>query len=542
MGSVDIIFTLFLFLVVGGVCGVLLLLIWWLWRKITLPPGAPSPNWADVSALKNGLSRAPLVLRLVVVAGLGLLMSAPVNIIYDLIKERTASYQSVVQELSQTWGGTQLLIGPVLTVPYTIKYTVSEEVPLTDAEKAKLTRRGQLGAPKIVKREIEEDKVAVILPFDLNISGELEPELRQRGIYSVRVYNAGLKLSGLFKLPDFKAIDERVAQVHWSRAQMLVNMSDMKAFRYISALTLGEKSYDFVPGTKNSTVAPTGFSSAVDLNGLSDVPFDFSMKVGGSQGFYLAPIGVSSHIDISSPWPHPKYSGDGLPTRRTSSPSGFEAVWEVPNLVRNYPQFAEISAYGAVQSNDQAYDYHGSKFGLTPASKALPLAEYVVGVEFFEPVFHYSILTRAVKYALMFIALTFLSVLIFEVTLGRKNGARLHLAQYGIIGLGLCLFYLVLLTAAEQMEFLKAYILAAGVNIIMIGGYVRAALRRVREAVWVSSILVALYSALFFILRMEQYSLVAGTSLLVLATIGLMYATRNLGRGQDEDSEELELK
>ena len=151
----------------------------------------------------------------------------------------------------------------------------------------------------------------------------------------------------------------------------------------------------------------------------------------------------------------------------------------------------------------------------------------------------YSILTRAVKYAMMFIALTFLSVLIFEISTGRRNGARLHLAQYGLIGLGLCLFYLVLLAASEQLPFTRAYLLAAGINILMIGGYVRAALKRTRAALLVTGILTALYAALFFILRMEEYSLVSGTSLLVIAMIALMHATRDLGRGP-EDSQDPE--
>ena len=522
-----------LFLVLSA-CGALTLLIWWLWRKITLPAGAPPPKWTDLSALKSGMGRAPIVLRLVVVAVLGLLMSAPINIIYDLIRERASSYQAVVRELSQSWGGQQLLIGPLLAVPYTIKYTVSEQAPLTDLERVERARLGDARTTKTIVREVTQDKTAIILPNELAIKGTLEPELRRRGIYSVRVYTADLDLSGSFQIPDFKNLDERTAEVHWNKSRLLVNLSDTKAFRGISSLDLGGRRYNFVPGTGNSPVAPTGFSTEVDVTGLTGFKFAFSMAVGGSQGFYIAPIGVSSNIDINSSWPHPKYSGDGLPTRREQSAAGFEAVWEVPNLVRNYPQVADLEDFKTPQKNQDSSDSHYSR---DPAYRSLALSEYVIGVDFFEPVFHYSILTRAVKYAMMFISLTFLSVLIFEIITGRKKTARLHLAQYGIIGLGLCLFYLVLLAASEQMVFTWAYILAAGVNILMIGGYVRAALRRNLEAGLVTGILAALYAALFFILRMEEYSLVAGTSLLVLAMIALMYATRNLGRSEGHDEQ-----
>ncbi len=531
----EMLWLLIAFFLVAAACGVLTLLIWWLWRKITLPEGAPPPKWTDLSGLKSGAGRFSIVVRLVVVGFLGLLMSAPIGMIYDLIRERSGSYQDVVRELSRSWGGQQLLIGPILSIPYTVKYTVTEQVPLTEMERYELAQAGDPRTTKAVAREVTQDRTAILLPEELRINGRLEPELRQRGIYSVRVYTAALKLTGVFKKPDFKTLDDRLHQVHWDRARLLVNLSDTKAFRDISPLRLGGGEYKFVPGTKGSPVAPTGFSTEVDLSGAEELPFAFDMAVGGSQGFFLAPVAVSSTVDLQSAWPHPKYCGDGLPSRRQQSDRGFEAVWEVPNLVRNYPQFADLDELSSpAKSSSRDDEYHRSDDG--PSRGGLQLAEYIIGVDFFEPVFHYSILTRAVKYAMMFIALTFLSVLIFEISTKREGGARLHLAQYGLIGLGLCLFYLVLLAASEQMPFVWAYLLAAAVNILMIGGYVWAALKQIRAALLVTGILTALYAALFFILRMEEYALVSGTSLLVLAMIALMHATRNLGRpGQDED-------
>ena len=511
-------------------CGALCLLIWWLWRKITLPEGAPPPKWTDLSALKSGAGKTPVVLRLIVVAVLGVLMSVPVGMIYDLIRERFQSYNSVVRELSRNWGGQQLLVGPILVVPYTIKYEIIEKVPLTEAEINKLKRKGApVSGTKEVAKTVTSKKTAVLLPKDLHIEGSLDPELRRRGIYSVRVYTADLALSGSFEKPDFSLLDQRFSAVHWDKAQILVNLSDTKAFRGISALSLGGKDYNFVPGTKNSSIAPTGFSVEVDIDQTEEaLPFSFKMSVGGSQGFFIAPVAENSTIKIKSDWPHPKYCGDGLPSRREQSDSGFWAEWEVPNLVRNYPQLADIQDMaGAAPQTER--DYYSENQSETVPRSGLRLAEYIIGVDLFEPVFHYSILTRAVKYAMMFIALTFLSVLIFEIATGRRGGPRLHLAQYGLIGLGLSLFYLVLLAASEQMPFTEAYILAAGLNIAMIAGYVRAALKANRPALVVAGILIALYAALFFILRMEEYSLVSGTSLLVLAMVALMHTTRNLG-------------
>ncbi len=504
--------SVFIVLALGGA---LLLFCWWLWRKITLPQGAEPPKLSDLSALKARAGKAPVVIRLAVAGVLALLMSLPINLIRDLIGERANAYKSVVNELSYSWGGQQLLIGPVLSIPYTIRYTVTEEEPISLAEQVELAKVGDKRTKRTVSREVAAEKTALLLPEELYVDGTLEPQERRRGIYSVRVYTADLALSGLFKKPDFKKLDSRTAEVHWKRASILVNLSDTKAFKGISPLSLSGRDYKFVPGTQNSSILPTGFSAEVDLSGAGGVEFNFTMSVGGSQGFYVSPIAVSSVINLKSPWPHPKYGGSGLPTRHETNDSGFKAVWEVPNLVRNYPQFADSNSFADVR---QKGDVAG-----------LDLSEYVIGLDFFEPVFHYSLLTRAVKYAMMFISLTFLSVLIFEIAAGKKERAKLHLAQYGIIGLGLCLFYLVLLAVAEHLPFVFAYTLAAAANVLMIGGYVRAALKQNGEALVAAAILTALYAALFFILKMEEYALISGTALLVAATIALMYATRNLG-------------
>ncbi len=108
MRPVEFFWLLLIGFLVLSLAGVLTLSMWWLWRKITLPEGAPPPRWADFSGLKAGLGRGPVVLRLVVVGILGLLMSAPIGLIYDLITEGETSYQEVVQELSLSWGGRQL--------------------------------------------------------------------------------------------------------------------------------------------------------------------------------------------------------------------------------------------------------------------------------------------------------------------------------------------------------------------------------------------------------------------------------------------------
>ncbi|MDR0651713.1 MAG: inner membrane CreD family protein [Synergistaceae bacterium] len=83
---------------------------------------------------------------------------------------------------------------------------------------------------------------------------------------------------------------------------------------------------------------------------------------------------------------------------------------------------------------------------------------------------------------------------------GRKNNAKLALTQYVIIGASLALFYLTLLAASEHMGFTAAYVAAAAVNAAMTGGYVAAAMRDRRPAIFMIYDVFQRQSAVFDVL------------------------------------------
>jgi inner membrane protein len=414
-----------------------------------------------------------------------------------------------------------------------MRYQVSQEVPLTAAELTLEQSRGGTRTHKEARKTVEEHSAALVLPDNLAIDGVVSTEERYRSIYTARVYSANLKVSGNFLKPDISGIAENIAEVHWNRATFVVGITGTKGIRSRSELSLGGMKTDFLPGTGGIVALPTGFSANADLSSFGDgdsVEFDFDISVGGSSRLMLVPIGVSSVFSVSSEWPHPNFIGSGLPAKREITASGFKAEWSVPNLVRNYPQADDVRMWSNSSLNTQWRYDDGGASGAREKFNSHDLAEYAVGVEFFETVFLYSLMTRATKYGILFIALIFLGVLIFDSYYGRKNNAKLALTQYVIIGAGLTLFYLTLLAASEHMGFTAAYVAAAAVNAVMTGGYVAAAMRDRRPAIFIMAVQTLLYAFLFFILRMEDYSLISGTALLVAASAALMFVTRNINR------------
>ena len=434
-----------------------------------------------------------IFLRFAGIGALALAMAVPLFMVESRVNERGNRYNEVLWDIASVWGRQQTLQGPLLVVPYLEVYTTAETVKAPD------------GGERIVSKTTYGRQQAVLLPESLSISVDLADEVRHRGIYDSLVYTADLKLTGRFGALDVSTLSDHLHEVEWDKAFLAVGLSDTRAIGEISSFTWGDAKAELAPGTSLPGLLASGFHAPLSGVGpeVESQSFSLKMLVKGSSGFRFAPFGKTTDVDIRSPWPHPSFQGS--PTTRNVHDAGFEASWHVPHLTRNYPQ------------------------QFTVGRGHQDLSEYLAGVDLFEPVTLYDKVGRATKYGLLFVCLTFLIFLIFELTLK----ARLHFLQYGLVGVALSLFYLTLLALAEHVDFIWAYAAASVAIIGMITLYTAAAMRSLRSGALIGTLLTALYGVLYVILRMEDYALLAGTGLLLLATGAVMFATRDV---QNEDA------
>ena len=136
----------------------------------------------------------------------------------------------------------------------------------------------------------------------------------------------------------------------------------------------------------------------------------------------------------------------------------------------------------------------------------------------------YRSITRVTKYSLLFITLTFSLFFLFEILAKIK----IHPVNYGLVGLALGVFYLLLLSFSELIGFIPAYLLAAGAVVTLICTYIARTLKSFAKTGILAAVLVTLYGYLLVLLQLEQYSLLFG-SLLVFATLAtIMLATRDV--------------
>ena len=156
-------------------------------------------------------------------------------------------------------------------------------------------------------------------------------------------------------------------------------------------------------------------------------------------------------------------------------------------------------------------------------------------ISLMQPVDLYSQVNRATKYGFLFIGFTFLAFLMFDVI----GGVRVSAVEYLLVGVGLILFFVLLLALAEVVGFTAACLIASAAIAGLNTAYSAAVLKSWRRAGYIGGLLVALYAVLYVLLSLEAYSLLIGSLMLFVALAVVMYLTRNLNWGAPREEEQI---
>ena len=103
-----------------------------------------------------------------------------------------------------------------------------------------------------------------------------------------------------------------------------------------------------------------------------------------------------------------------------------------------------------------------------------------------------------------------------------------HPVQYGLVGLALALFFLLLISLSEHIPFASAYVVSSAACIGLIGFYLSAVLRSAGRGIGFAAMLGLLYAALYGLLVSEDNALVLGAGLLFLILAAVMVVTRRI--------------
>ena len=137
---------------------------------------------------------------------------------------------------------------------------------------------------------------------------------------------------------------------------------------------------------------------------------------------------------------------------------------------------------------------------------------------------------RTLKYAFMFLALTFLSYFIFEIISNDKQ-RRIHPLQYLMLGGGMLMFYLLLVSISEYCFFAIAYTIASVMVIGLTATYTYFVITKssnLKFTLTITTLMAALYAFLYLLLSLQDLALLAGSCGLFIIIAIIMYVTRNV--------------
>ncbi len=446
------------------------------------PPVIPTP----------ASRRFSIFMKIAGICLLVILLHGPLALTHGVLRERQAQQRQATDTIAGIWGRAQQVTGPVLAVPYVYRAQVI---------------RSKVVAGKAVQVE-ESDLVratAYFLPETLLVEGKVNPEVRQRGIYDAVVYAARFNLTGHF-LPDFEVAGIQAERIDWEGSQVLFGLTDLRGIRAVSPLTLADGSstpFESVTGALEP-VLPLGAKVSKVGAGIR-LEFSFEAALQGSERLQIAPVGKTTSVKIESPWADPSFGGAYLPMKREISEKGFMAEWETTHFSRGFPQ-----SWSSRDENRREILHKIEAAGF--------------GVTFAQPVDGYRLAERAQKYGVLFFVLVFAVFFLFEVT----STLRIHPLQYAMVGAALCLFFLGFLALTELLPTTHAYAVAAGACTLMVSLYAWSFLKTRWRTLIIGGGLGATYGYLYFVLKSQDYALLAGTAALFAALGGVMFFTRNV--------------
>ena len=447
---------------------------------------------------------SPITKKIIFLFVFTILLWIPLILIGNLINDRGKLYKQTITNIGNEWGKSQKIIAPVITISYT-DTSINNKDSVSNASNTKAV------AVVPVERKF------AILPEELNATIEMKDEVRQRGIYNATVYNANVKLKGYFSAKDFPE-DKKVLGC------VSIGLTDTKALIKINKFKIGDMDLEAMSGTMAAPLITNGISGQLgpEHNNMMDkekIPFEIDIDFRGSRDISILPLGKKNHFEIKSNWKSPSFSGV-LPTERTIDNNGFSAVWEVSNLIRNYPQIIDIN-------NDQFSDFYQDGVVYNEYDDETTYSDNndentIVKVALFDSVTSYTQIYRACNYGILFIGMSLVVVFIFEIV--SKKAA--HYVQYGVVGFSLVIFYLLLLSLSEHIGFEWSYLVSSLAIVIPNSLYITSMTSSKKFGIGMFIFLSGIYAILFSILRMEQYALLTGSLLILAVLYAVMYLTK----------------
>ncbi len=442
-----------------------------------------SKNASDNSGTRgfSGILKRRGTKPLIIVAML-LLFMIPLSLIKSIIYDRKTYQEEAVESILEPLGGNPEISGLLVMLPYT------EHFSETDA--------------KGIERKYSRTKYIFVRPENFSLDSKILPYTLTRGIYSVPVFTSDVTIEAKFEPVKYQQFTSLRETLDTKNAVLILGLSKTKILAELPKIKVaGLELSDSL--TEYNSVSP--FEESVYYTLPEKFIFEgFSLKsefkIQGGEKLIFQPIGTNCDFSVRSDWKNPGFSGGWLPTEREITKDGFFAKWNVAGLTTVFPKMWE-SENGSKISG-------GEKIVTTLVT----------------PVDTYQKTIRSIKYALLFLLVPFLAIFICEIF----AGANIHPIQYALIGVADVMFYLLLLSISEHLDFNLSYYISALAVCASTLFYASAIFKKIHWGTMLSGIQFVSYVFLFGTLQADDYALLIGSVGLFLVIVALMFITRKI--------------
>lgn len=446
----------------------------------------------------------PLITKLAALGAVFVLLLIGLAQIEDVVRDRQRYRTLTAQSVADSLAGPQTLMGPMIH---------SACVESWDAE----TGKGEERRTTEQRREF----LLTAMPEQLQVRSSVGMEERARGLHKVNTFNLKTHLTaqwaGLASLQAHSTV--KGSRLQCGAPIVMVAVGDARGIR-TAQVSLGEQALALKPGTFHPTysrglhaVLPEGVRGQAEPLTLA-----LDLELVGTERLSIVPLGGNTDVKMTGSWPHPSFNGRFLPSERTWGPEGFTAQWRLSSLATTAQQDVQAGRRICAGSYDDA-PTESTPAGTTPRDCADSF-----GVAFVDPVNPYTLADRATKYGLLFIALTFVAVGLFEL----MKRMRVHPVQYLLVGAALCSFFLLLVSLSEHLPFGWSYLAAATACVLLLGYYASHMLGGLARGLPLGLGIALLYGLLYVLLQLEQTALAVGSVALFLVLTAVMVLTRKV--------------
>ena len=436
-----------------------------------------------------------LFFKLLAIGALTIILLIPLSMIREVIGARQQRQFEVEQTVAASSAGQQVLFGPILAIPY-VEKVVTKSLDDKKHETVTITNF---------------DRLALFMPETLNVENVAKIEAKYKGLYKALVFENKGSWRARFVVPANLGLDIEPKSITPGRAYLVVGVSDVRGIIGQPRLSWGASPLAVVQGTRLASF-PQGIHAEVGkLESKDAQAYDVALELSiiGTSTLSYAPIGKMMTVRLTSSWPHPNFTGRFLPREKSITDNGFSARWETTHFgTANNDLIRRGAAFEGPGGTRIAHSNQLDTFGTT----------------FIEPVNIYLQAERAVKYGILFVALTFAGFFLLETL----KQLRIHPLQYGLVGLALAVFFLLVISLSEHLAFAWAYLIAAAACISLLGYYLSHALKSLLRGLVFATMFTLLYGVLYGLLLSEDNALVMGSLLLFAALAAIMVLTRKV--------------